>query len=311
MQPSPSRTAITGMLCVTVLLWGANNTGLKFLVGAWPPLWVICSRIWLVAAILFVLLRATRWFGEWTPVAPNIARAMWLRAGLTLAAYFTAITFSLRYISAPQMALHLATSPVWGLVWEQNQAGPRSDALRRYGAAFLALGGVAVLLWPKINFGVMDWHGDALAQIASILWTLYGRQCRGLAQGGNGLGGAQITCATMWRAAVWLTPATLWELAERGRLPVNGTLLGVHAYCTVFGGVVAFVLYTQALRYWPVSQVFLFNNLIPASTMAFSWLLMGEHVTGTFWLALLMVSGAVVAGQMPTPVHDTSPAKDA
>ena len=189
MQPSPSRTAITGMLCVTVLLWGANNTGLKFLVGAWPPLWVICSRIWLVAAILFVLLRATRWFGEWTPVAPNIGRAMWLRAGLTLAAYFTAITFSLRYISAPQMALHLATSPVWGLVWEQHQAGPRSHTIRRYGAAFLALGGVAVLLGPKLNFGAMDWHGDALAQIASILWTLYGRQCRGLARGGNGLGG--------------------------------------------------------------------------------------------------------------------------
>lgn len=303
MHPSPSRAAIAGALCLTVLFWGANNTGMKFLLGFWPPLWVICSRIWLVAFILFVLLRTTRWFGDYTPITPGIARAMWLRSGVALAAYFTAFTFALRYISAPQVALHLATSPVWGLVWEQNQDGARSNALRRYGSAFLALGGVAVLLWPKLSFETTDWHGDVLGQLASILWTFYGRQCRGLAQGNVGLSGAQITCATMWRAAAWLTPVTLWELAKHGPLPWTGTLLAVHSYCTVFGGVVAFVLYTQALRHWPVSQVFLFNNLIPASTMAFSWLLMGERVTGTFWLALLMVSGAVFAGQMPSPVR--------
>ena len=31
--------------------------------------------------------------------------------------------------------------------------------------------------------------------------------------------------------------------------------------------------------------------------MAFSWLLMGEKVTETFWIALMMVAAAVVAGR--------------
>jgi drug/metabolite transporter (DMT)-like permease len=30
--------------------------------------------------------------------------------------------------------------------------------------------------------------------------------------------------------------------------------------------------------------------------MAFSWLLMGERVSGTFWIALGMVAAAVLAG---------------
>jgi drug/metabolite transporter (DMT)-like permease len=289
---NPSNTVIAGMLCLTVLFWGANNTGLKFLVREWPPFWVISSRIWLVGGILALLLRYTRWLGVAATVPPAIGQVLWLRAGLSLASYFAAITYSLKFISAPQMALHLATSPVWGLVFEARP--PASwTVVRKYAAACLALGGVVVLLWPKIQSGNFAWKGDLLAQIASMLWTLYGRECRGLSKD---FSGAQITCATMWRAAVWLAPATLWELAT---VPIRFTLplMGVHAYCTVFGGVVAFAFYAHALRFWPVSQVFLFNNLIPASTMAFSYLLMGEAVSRTFWIAVAMVTVAVVAGR--------------
>jgi drug/metabolite transporter (DMT)-like permease len=289
---TPSNAVIAGMLCLTVLLWGANNTGLKFLVSEWPPFWVISSRIWLVGGILAVLLRHTRWLGNEASIPPGVGRVLWFRAGLSLAAYFAAITCSLKFISAPQMALHLATSPVWGLVFELRLR-PSWTVLRKYAAACLALGGVVVLLWPKIQSGTFAWQGDFLAQIASILWTLYGRECRALSKD---FSGAQITCATMWRAAAWLAPATLWELAT---VPIGFTLplIGVHAYCTVFGGVVAFAFYTHALRFWPVSQVFLFNNLIPASTMAFSHLLMGKEVSGTFWIAVVMVTVAVVAGR--------------
>ena len=289
---TPPNAIIAGMLCLTVLFWGANNTGLKFLVKEWPPFWVISSRIWLVGGILALLLRYTRWMGIAAPIPPGVGRVLWLRAGLSLAAYFATITYSLKFISAPQMALHLATSPVWGLVFESR---PRANwtVVRKYAAACLALGGVVVLLWPKIKSGAFAWKGDLLAQIASMLWTLYGRECRGLSRH---FSGAQITCATMWRAAAWLVPATLWELAT---VPIRFTLslIGVHAYCTVFGGIIAFAFYAHALRFWPVSQVFLFNNLIPASTMAFSYLLMGEEVSRTFWIAVSMVTVAVVAGR--------------
>ncbi|NDB77371.1 MAG: EamA family transporter, partial [Verrucomicrobia bacterium] len=50
-------------------------------------------------------------------------------------------------------------------------------------------------------------------------------------------------------------------------------------------------------RHWPVSQVFLFSNLIPASTMVWAWLLLGEPVTQTFWVAMVLVIAGVVLGQ--------------
>jgi drug/metabolite transporter (DMT)-like permease len=74
-------------------------------------------------------------------------------------------------------------------------------------------------------------------------------------------------------------------------------LAWVHAYCILAGGVVAFAIWNQALRHWPTSQVMLFNNLIPLSTMGWAWACLGEVVTRTFWLAMLLVAAGVILGQ--------------
>jgi drug/metabolite transporter (DMT)-like permease len=289
---SRSNSSIAAGLFCCILIWGANNTGVKYLVREWSPAWIACSRMWCVGAIFYVLLRWTDWFGATHAMTPELRRTIWLRASLSLAIYVGAFTVSLRFTSASHVALYLGTSPVWALLAE---GGPRAtwDSLRRYSAAGLALGGLLVLFWPKLQSGGGDWRGDLLALAASFLWTVYGRQCRDLAQT---LSGAEITAATMWRAAAWLTPVAIWEVGRSG-LVCSWPMVGVQAYCTVFGGVVAFALYNNALRHWPVSQVFLFSNLIPASTMVWAWVLIDEPMTRTFWLAMTLVVAGVALGQ--------------
>lgn len=292
MFTSRSHSAIaTGLLCA-ILFWGANNTGVKYLVQHWPPVFIACSRMWCVGAIFYLLLRWTDWFGATHAMTPELRRSVWRRSGFTLAVYVTAFTISLKFTSASHVALYLGTSPVWALLAEDRPRADR-DSLRRYGAAALALSGLVTLFWPKLRAGGGDWRGDLLALGASFLWTIYGRQCRELAQT---LSGAEITSSTMWRAAAWLTPVAVWEVAQ-GELVFTWPLLGVQAYCTLFGGVIAFALYNNALRHWPVSQVFLFSNLIPASTMIWAWLLLGEPVTRTFWVAMALVIAGVALGQ--------------
>lgn len=284
-------TIAAGLVCA-LIFWGANNTGVKYLVQSWPPVWIACSRMWCVGAIFYVLLRWTGWFGPTHPLTTELRRSLWRHSSLSLAVYVVAFTVSLKFTSASHVALYLGTSPVWALLCEGR---PRAslDSFRRYGAAALALSGLVILFWPKLQAGGGDWRGDLLALSASFLWTVYGRHCRELAQT---LSGAEITSGTMWRAAAWLTPAAIWEIARDGLVFTWG-LVGVQAYCTIFGGVLAFALYNNALRHWPVSQVFLFSNLIPASTMVWAWLLLGEPVTQTFWLAMVLVIAGVALGQ--------------
>jgi drug/metabolite transporter (DMT)-like permease len=286
-----SNTAIASGIVVAVILWGANNVGIKHLAGAWPLVWIGCSRMAGVALIVFALLRWTRVFRRTAVPSAALRRALW-RAGGVLAVYVVVFTLALRLTSASHVAVYLGTAPVWALLWEERPRLNR-DSLRRYAAALLTLAGVAVLFWPKLAAGAGDWRGDGLALAACLLWTVYSRQCRAC---GAALSGAELTAHTMWRAAALLAPLTVIELSTRG-LVWRVELAWVQLYCMVGGGVIAFALWNNALRHWPTSRVFLMGNLIPLSTMAWAWWWLDEPVTATFWVATLLVAGGVVLGQ--------------
>jgi drug/metabolite transporter (DMT)-like permease len=100
----------------------------------------------------------------------------------------------------------------------------------------------------------------------------------------------------MWRAGILLLPLALVEIANRS-IPLERNVVLIQLYCIVGGGVVAFAIWANALRHWPASRVLLFNNLIPLSTMGWSHFCLGEPVTRTFWVAMVLVFLGVVLGQ--------------
>jgi drug/metabolite transporter (DMT)-like permease len=77
----------------------------------------------------------------------------------------------------------------------------------------------------------------------------------------------------------------------------NGTLVLVQCYCIVAGGIVAFALWNHALRHWKTSEVYLYNNLVPLSTMLWAHFTLGERVAPSFWLAMALVVTGVLIGQ--------------
>jgi drug/metabolite transporter (DMT)-like permease len=279
---------------MAIFFWGGNNVAVKYLVGRghWPPIWIGCSRMFCVGLAMLGLLRWTTWFGSASRITPELKPRLWFQAGMSLALYVIAFTWALKLTSASHVALYLGSSPVWALLWE-GRPDPNWNSFRRYGAAALALGGITVLFWPKLLLGGSDWLGDLLALCASVVWTYYSRECRRL---GTRLSGAEITAQTMWRGALWLSPMALVELRTLGA-PLRPAVIIVQAYSIVFGGIIGFALWNNALRHWRTSRVFLFNNLLPPATMAWAWVCIGEPVTSTFWLAMLLIAGGVVLGR--------------
>ena len=197
MQKKPSHTTIAAGLFLAVFLWGGNNTGVKYLVKFWPPIFTGCTRFLAAGALLCALLRWTKWFGETQPVARELSRRLWLRGGLSLAAYILAFNWALKLTSVAHVTLYLGAAPVWALIWEGRPERSWKSAQRLgSGGAGLFPGG-AVLLWPTLRHG----HGQprrakVLGLCCSVLWTLFGRQCRVL---GRDLTGPQVSTQTFWR----------------------------------------------------------------------------------------------------------------
>ncbi len=279
-------------LTAVVLLWGASNAATRYIVQFWPPGWTGGTRFFCAGLLLIGVLKWTPWLGTLTPLTPVMSRDLWLRSSLSLAVYIVVFNLALHYTTASHVAIYLGTSPVWALMWDHPLDLSWSSA-RRYGAASLAFLGVFVLCWPKLRAGNSMWLGEALGLASSFLWAAFGISCRSL---GNRLSGAEISAHTMWRSGVWLAPLAAFEVFQKG-LTINFNLAACQAYCCVGGGVFAYALWNNALRHWPTSQVYLFNNLIPPSTMFFAWLFLGEPITKTFGLAMALVLLGVALGR--------------
>jgi len=290
-------------LVFAVFLWGANNTGAKIVVQDWPPIWTGGSRFFCAGLILLALLRCSPLLGQAKPVPVQAARDLWWRGGLSLAVYIVVFNTALKLTAVSHVALYLGASPVWALLWERESVA-RRDAGRRYVAAGLALFGVFVLFLPSLRGAHSDWRGELLGLAASVLWTNYGRQCRFLSAR---FSGAEISAHSMWRAGLLLLPLGILEIWQNG-IGLHARVVAAQIYCILGGGVVAFAIWSTALRHWPTSRVMLFNNLIPLSSMTWAHFWLGEPVTATFWLAMVFILAGVLLGQITWPISPASTA---
>jgi drug/metabolite transporter (DMT)-like permease len=283
--------AVGGGLLLAVTLWGGNNAGTKWLLGSWPPLatgstrFLAAGLILLAGMRLFAPVARERFSGE-------VWRSLWLRGGLSLAAYVLFYALALRRIPVSHIALYLGASPIWALLGEGRPRWNFSSG-QRYGAALLALAGVFILFWPALRHGQSNVPGEFLGLIASFTWANFNRQSRRLAAN---VSGVTVAAHSMWMAGAWLLPLGIYEIATRGII-LDAPHLGVQAFCILLGSVVPYAFWNSALKLWRTSRVMLFNNLIPLTTTLCAYFFLHEPITSTFCLAMVLIIAGVALGQ--------------
>lgn len=292
MSESKNNSAIAGGLLLTTILWGGNNAGTKWLVGSWPPIFTGGTRFLVAGFILLAVLRFTPLLGRFESLTLPQYRSLWLRGGLSLAAYVAVFTWAFKLAPASHIALYLGASPIWALLWEERPKRNWSS-VRRYGAALLALSGVIVLFWPVLKAGHSSVAGELLGLLASLLWANFSHQSRILARNINGL---EVAANSMWMAGVTLLPVILWEATQH--ITVDAQHLGVQTFCILLGSVVPYAFWNTALRHWQTSRVLLFNNLIPISTATWAHFVLNEPVSPTFFVAMTLIIVGVLIGQV-------------
>jgi drug/metabolite transporter (DMT)-like permease len=287
-------TLITTNLLLVVLLWGGNNCGTKWLlINGWTPIWTGGMRFLFAGLILLAVLRFTSLLGKFPVPSPAQRRQLWLRGGLSLAAYVVTFCWALKLTATAHVALYIGASPVWTLLMEGRPQKNWSSA-RRYGAALLALGGVLVLFWPALKSASFNLGGELCGFIASLAWANFNLQSRHLARDIIGL---EVAANSMWMSGVLLLPLALFEIFPKG-LVVDVPHLGVQAFTIILGSVVPYALWNSALRHWQTSRVMLFNNGIPLTTAAWAYFCLHEPLTPTFFLAMAFIVAGVLLGQV-------------
>ena len=288
---------IATSLVLATIVWGANNTTIGYIVRDWPVLWTTSTRLIFAGLLLMAVLRWTRIFGAPKPVPTDIEARLWWRGGPLFIGWTAGFSWAVTYTPVAHASLYLAASPIWGLLLEERLKFQR-DSMRKYFAALLALLGIIILFWPKLQTDTgagNSWIGDLIAFGASWSWTLYSRESRHLS---SRVGAMEYTAQTSWRAGLILLPFMIWEFSRTP--PVfEIRLIGWQGISILAGTIVGLGIWNSVLRHWPASRALLFNNLIPVFTMLWAWQCLGDPITATFGVAVGLVVAGVFVGLAP------------
>jgi drug/metabolite transporter (DMT)-like permease len=271
------------VLCV-VLIWAAGFSIMKYALREMGPLAFAAIRF--VSASIVLL--AWVWLTEGRP---DIGRGDWVRiilVGLTaVGVYQVFFTVGLKYTTASNSSLMLATIPVWTAIFAAMSGQERIAPLQVVG---LVLSFVGVALTIRGGGGGFQLSrdsllGDGMTLVAAALSAMSAVLSRRLLVRYSPL---RMTTVSMLFGSLFLLAISVPELAAQDWGHVSwGTWLAL-GYSAVVAAALAYVIWFKSIGEIGASKTVIFNNLIPPVAIIIALALLGERLTA------LQVLGAAV-----------------
>ena len=284
----PQRLAAKCAAFVAAALFGSSVVAVRVAVQEVPPLSLAVLRFGQGGLLLVLLLLVTR--GqlriEWRDL-PLLA----LLGAILFTVFPVTFNGSLRLIEASRGALILATIPLWSALLSR---ATRSERLvfRQVVGVLLSLAGVGLV---RAEDG-LDWDGgleglfgDALMLVIALCGAAYGVLAQRAFARYNAL--SVITFA-MVLGTLLLLLAALVEDPVGVIQRLDGRTVALLVFLGVFGGVLAFFLWTFALTRLTPTQVAVYINLSPLVAAVLGAALLAERLTIIFTVGF----GAVLLG---------------
>lgn len=287
--PSADVLAIGGV-AICALIWGTTWYAITLQLGTVAPLASIVWRFGLAAIILFVGCLVTR-------RSLKLTRAQHV-AALAQGVFAFSISYSFTYaaegrIASAIVAVIFAALALLNLILFRVAAGQRAAAASWAGAVVGVIG-VAVLsgseaLGAGLGTGAVAGVGFALVAVAASAFGNY------FAWRGQTAGSAVIP-STAWAMAYGTAVLALYGLATGVEWSIEPTAryIGSLLYLSVFGSVIAFVLYFSIAR----TRGYALASYISALTPPIAMLVSVMFENARFgWIALVGLA-LVLAGQV-------------
>lgn len=290
MNPERSKAQAVIEALLTVTIWGATFVATKIALREVSPPTVVWLRFAMGLVVLAITASLRR---ELAPPARTELGYLVLLGFIGVALHQWLQANGLLTARATTTAWIVASTPIFIVVLGWIMLHERLDAPQGAGI-ILAAAGVAVVVSrgnaAALLAGQVVTPGDILVLISALNWAVYtALSRRGLAR----MPPAQMMFFVV--AAGWLF-ISIWLLGfgpglhELGRLSWRGwsaiALLGV------FGSGLAYIMYYDALRVLPASQLGVFLNVEPLVTMLLAAPMLGEPITGL----ILLGGGLIIAG---------------
>ena len=270
------------------VMWSSAFATARIIVADAPPLWALTFRF--AASGLIAVIVARSLGQSWRLTAP-VARSVVI-FGLCQNALYLGLNFvamqsieaSLASIIASSMPLIVA---LLGWLLGRERVGPM-------GQAGLALGfaGVALIMGTRVSGGA-DPAGIAMCLVGATALAVATLTVRSVSAGGNLL---MVVGLHMWVGSVALLAVAV--LTEPLAVHLSTPLILAFLYQMFIPGLTATVLWFALVKRVGAVRASTFHFLNPFFGVAIAALLLGEHISGTDIIGVLIAMAGILAVQM-------------
>ena len=278
-----------GLLLLLSLLWGGSFFFVGVAVKELPPLTIVCARVTIAAAILWMTAPLT----GLSPLrvlahAPTLA----LMGLINNAIPFVLIVSGQTRLASGVASILNAATPIFTVIAAHFLTRNEKLTKPRLAGALCGLMGVGLMMGADL------WRGlaaDLPAELAVLgaavsyaLASLYGRRFRGLGLAPIDVATGQITAASFILLPIaividrpWGLPTPSWTAA--------GAVVAIAAFSTAL----AYIVYFRVLAGAGATNVVLVTLLAPATSILLGVLVLGERLAPRHLLGLAAIAAGL------------------
>lgn len=272
-------------LIAIALNFGLNQVVVKVSTGGFQPVFMAALRSAGAAVVLLIWMRA-RGVSVRLPRASIVGGVI---AGVLFAIEFQFLFIALDMTTVSRASIIFYSMPVWlAVAVHILLPSERLSGIRLVGLG-LAMGGVALALVDRES-GQASLAGDVLALLAAFCWAGIAL-CVRITPLSEVPAEQQLLWQLLISAPVLLMMALFFGELVRDLtvLHVAGLIYQILAIAT-FG----FLAWFWMMKIYPAASVASFSFLSPVFSVLLGWVLLGEEIGMTIWLALAMVAAGLL-----------------
>lgn len=271
-------------LVAVAMNFGLNQVVVKVSNGGFQPVFLAALRSVGAGVVLLIWMRARG-------ISIRLPRASMLFgviAGVLFAVEFSLLFTALDLTTVSRSSIIFYSMPVWlALVAHFVLAGERLSGTRLIGLA-LAMAGVFLALADR-DSGQASFWGDVLSLFAAFCWAAIALVVRV-----TPLSTVPAEQQLLWQLVISAPILLLMSLfygpliRDLQFIHIAGLLYQIIAIAS-FG----FLAWFWLIKIYPASSVASFSFLSPVFSVLLGWLLLGEDVALSIWLALALVASGL------------------
>ena len=286
-MPSLERLSAAGLvhLAVIYVVWGSTYLAIRIAVregAGWGPFWLGASRVAVAAVVLlgFSLLigrRVRPRSGDMVVIAIS-GVLMWVGGN-------GGVNWAEQRLESGLVALVIGTMPLWVAAIEAA-LDRRSPSPRLVVSLLCGFAGLAVLTAPRFEDGVSaDAVGVAVVEAGTLSWGV-----GSILLSRRPVGSVRPAVVSGWQQGFGAIGFLLMVAATSEPAPhPTPTAGGAWVYLVVFGSLLAFTSYVQALRLLPTPVVMTYTYVNPAIAVLLGWAVLDERITPSTVAGMLLI----------------------